>query len=1292
MNRKLVIVFFLIFSSIFVVVYSISTNAAPPPPTPSSDDGAKEAIEQAVLNSIDGQREYVLGYLINDVQVADVQLSQDGSWGVVYLEMIDPQTGEVLPSEPGLAFARWTGSDWEITLPTDPGWIDLVMTAPETLLTEEYKISYIEMYQTEILSTQATYSGYLLPWEAGKTVYLSQSTGHDKYIPSGSAHYSFDFYIYKTMYQLRASKAGTVWKTRWDVPDGDASDMGNYIVLKDTSTSPTTYQLYLHLAQDSIPVDLRTEGAYVSQGQFIGIADDTGQSTGHHLHFHVHTNPDSYWGTSVDITFDDVNINGGRPRRESDLKYCTRAGDVCNQYRNFYISGNVDPGDNAPPIGELFEPTTGFLADSSTIHVEGWSFDEESGVNHARLLAYYDNNWQEVGEDITEVAFSTDWNMCSDEVPNGPVSIALRIWDNAGNLSIGLPGLTHIIKNYSCNDLTPTCEPGENQIGIYSDTDFQGNCQILDLGEYTQLSPSSDNNVEAIQVGANVSAELFNEANFSGRSETIFQNESDLDDNQIGGNEISSIRVSSRSKPLTSPVELIYPIEGKQFPLNSSLSFYWRDPGGGTQFQVQVNGPQGETSSEWLSKPYWITSGLQLPEGAYTWKVRARNCADSSCNSPWSDSSAFNITSGTQVSSIIAPFSDDLESGPQNWQSSGIWVLLNNPDRSHSNSHSWYYGLSPDFNYDTGNPNSGGLTSVPILIPSNNFVLRFWYRYNTEGPGKNWDQRWIQISADGGPFDNVLQLYDDEPNYWLQAQIDLSAYAGKTIQIRFFFTSLDEQKNAPYEGWMIDDIEIVQDSLPTCSDADDTPAGANSISIGQTISGKICPVGDIDHFSFEGSAGDRIVLDIDTPTNNPVEHLDLYLFLVDSDGQSELAQHDDEILGLQIDPHLGYQLTRSGTYYVRARLWTHPSHGGEEFSYNLTLSKDNSNPQGKFASPLTGSHLKDSQNLILSVNATDIESGISHVEFLYHSGDWLATNWQPIGIDQDGSDGWQIDFDTTALPEQENIAFFANVYNWAGNWNGAGTWDLTLDRTPPETALNSLEPEQQSTAIKLQWTGSDNLSGIEYYEVQSRTGTGNWSGIQPNPSGSEDNRLFIGQSGNQYSFRLRGVDRAGNQESFPQDAETSTIIPDAATLCSTPDAWDNSGNDNTPSSASLVNVDDPPKTHNFCNPLTVDHLGDEDWIIFAVESGVDYLMESTPLSEMTGSILELYAADGTTLITNSQSKIIGENARIILTSDRTDQVYLRIRHLDGNIAGNIVSYNLKVNTFLPIFFPFIQIK
>ncbi len=1291
MNRKLVILLFLIFISILITLYSISTDAAPPSPTPPANEKQVEMIENGVKDAVDVEQEFVLGYLVNDVQVSEIQISQDETWGVIFLELVDPQTGELLPSEPGLAFARWNGTEWEITLPSDPRWIELLNSAPQELLSAEYKTDYDEMYRAELLSAGGTYAGYLLPWEAGKTVYLSQSTGHDQYIPSGSAHYAFDFYISKTMYNLRAAKSGTVWRTRWNVPNGDDSDMGNYIVLKDTSTSPTTYQLYLHLAQNSIPAELRTQGVYVPQGQFIGVADDTGKSTGHHLHFQVHTNPDSYWGTSVDITFDDVDINGGRPRRESDLPYCTRPGDVCKKFRNAYVSNNGDPVDVDPPTGDLFEPVIGSLINASSVHVEGWVFDQDSGLNNAQLIAYFKDAWHDVGPVITDIAFSTDWDMCANGVPDGPVGLAIRVQDNSGNFSQGLPGLTHVIKDYQCTSTAPACGPGANQIGVYSESDYGGKCQIMDVGNYTELS-AFNNSIESIQVGSNVMAQLFSEPNFTGRSETIFNNEGDLEDNLVGNNQITSLKITPRSAPPLFPTILLSPGNGDQIPSGSSLSFSWRDAGGGNQFQVSLSGPGGDLPpSEWLSTTNWHLPGNNLVQGSYSWKVRARNCPDASCESGWSNPSTFSITSPSPgILSTSAPFVDDLESGTGNWHSTGLWNLLQDQDRSHSSNHSWYYGSQTNLNYDTGGPNYGDLTTRPISIPNNNYILRFWYRYDTETDGANWDQRWVEISADGGPFETILQLDDDKDDYWLQETIDLSTYGGKSIRVRFHFATLDEIENNDHEGWLIDDVEIIQASFPACTDTDDTPAGANQINFGQTLSQKICPTGDVDFIKFDGQAGDHIVLDIDTPQNNPVEFLDLYLFLLDNDGQSTLSQHDDEILGIKFDPHLGYRLNRSGTYYVRVRLWSHPSHGGEDFTYNLTLTKDNSAPQAMFVSPVTGTYLADNQNYMLSVNASDQNSGISHIEFLYHSGDWQNSTWQVIGSDLDGSDGWGIEFDTSAVPEQKDIAFFANVYDWAGNWTGAGAWELGIDRNPPNSALGTLDQIQLSTAIQLEWIGSDNLSGINAFELQSQVSNGSWSPINPNPTSAETKRMFIGQPGNQYGFRVRAIDYAGNQESFPSNAETTTEIPSASILCSSPDEWDSSSNDNSPENAQKINLSGSPGTHNLCNPLSSDRLNDEDWVKFMAISGEKYLIESSPLSKVTGIILELFDSDGATLIASTQSLDMGEKARIIWTSDRNEQVYLRARHINGAIAGNIVSYQLKVNKFQPIFLPLIH--
>ena len=1290
MNRKLVFVFFIIFTSIFLVVYSISTTAAPPPPADSGSE-EKDRIKEAVLQAIDGQREFVLGYLVNDVQVSSVALSDDESTGVIYLELVDPESGEILPTEPGLAFAVQTGADWEIILPTDPGWIDLVESAPQELLTDEKKISYAEMYLTETQAAEATYSGYLLPWEAGRTVYLSQSTGHDRYIPSGSAHYSFDFYISKTMYQIRAAKAGTVWRARWEVPNGNDDDMGNYLVLKDETTSPATYQLYLHLAKDSIPEDLRTVGTYVAQGQFIGVADDTGVSTGHHLHYHVHTNPNSYWGTSVDITFQDVNINGGRPRRESDLQYCTRPGDVCNQFRNAYVSGNVAPGDHIPPIGDLFEPATGLEVNSNLVSFDGWAFDDESGVSSIRLIAYFNDSWHEVGKDFTGTTFAGSWDMCTDKVPDGPVSLALKIRDKAGNVSLGLPGLTHIEKDYDCSQELIECIPAENQVAVYTSSDFQEICRIFGIGGYAQLSPDIDLNIESIRTGDNVFVEIFHERDYAGRSDTIFQNDSDLEDNPVRGDQVRSFIVSPNSSPLLAPQNLIYPLPGKQFNATESLSFSWRYSGSGKEFQVMIEDPSGDVYSEWLAETFWISDNLQLSEGLRSWKVRARSCPDPACEGPWSDSAIFEITPAPPaLLSTAAPFTDTLESGPVNWSSTPMWTLINDSNRAHSSDHAWYYGNPSEFDYDTGSSNSGSLTSKPISIPGNDYQLKFWYRYETEAPIPRWDQRWVQISANGSPFENVLQLDNDANNFWLQAAVDLTPYAGQEIQIRFYFTTLDSINNANHQGWLIDDIEITQGTQPACNDGNDQPASAELINFNQTLTRDICPGGDIDYYRFTGLAGERVVLDIDTPIGDPVDYLDLYLFLLDEDGRSELAQHDDEILGTILDPHLGYQLKRDGTYYVRARLWSHPSHGGDEFDYQISLTKDNNPPEGTLVQPQTFTYINDFPEIDLAATASDNESGIQKVEFWYHSADWQTSDWELLDIDQDGTDGWGLTLDANNFPEQDGAAFFAKVYDWAGNWDGSGAWEIGFDRTQPVTGLQNLLPDQGSTAFQLQWNGADNLSGMNFYQLQFNKNGAAWENLLPSPTSAETKRWFIGQAGSSYGFRIRGVDIAGNLEDFPVNPETSTSIPNPATLCSSPDPSEGAGNDNSPENSSPVDLASEPAEHNFCNPLAGNRLNDEDWVNFEVEVGQVYLLESLPTAEMTASIIELYASDGTTLLASDQAVGFNESSRIIWTSDRSGKVLLRVRHIDGRVAGNIVTYKLKVHKFLPIFMPFIH--
>lgn len=1294
---------FLILLIIILGIWSISRGAlaasnlspAPPVPTPSPSEIEKEKVELAILKEYITQREFVLGFLAYDLGIENIDISENGTWSVGFLTLVDPQSGQVVPAEAGLAIARLKRGEWNATLPADPGWLNLIQSVPNDILTEEQKEFYIEINAEARPTVSLTLGGYLLPWEAGKTVYLSQSTGHDQYIPSGSAHYGFDFYVPQTMYDLYASKAGTVWLAKWDVPNYDASGIGNYLVLEDTSTNPTTYQLYLHLAKDSIPPALREQGAYVAQGQFIGVADDTGQSTGHHLHFQVHTNPDSYWGTSIDITFDDVDINGGRPRISSDKPYCTRPNDVCNQFRSAYISGNTIHGDTSPPIGDIFEPTTGITINSPSVFIEGWASDEGSGLDRIRIIAHYANSWHEIGKEFTTNLFSTSWDMCSANVPDGPVSLALKIWDQQGNPAQGLPGLSHFTKDYSCNPPPPACTPGNNQVALFEKTDYSGECLILAIGDYPDSSyfgEIGNDNIESILVGSDVLATLYLHNIFSGRGDTFEAHDSSLNDNIVQNNQASSIIVRPRNQPPSAPLKLIAPLNGAILPGYSSLSLSWLDPGGSTQFQAQLQPPGAVNPllSPWLDNPIWKMDTINLDPGQYTWRVRARNCLDLSCRSPWSSTQTFTITAPqTTPASIVAPFTDNVENNSSNWTSSGLWNRLNDSTYAHGGNYSWYYGQASDRNYDDGTPNTGDLTLRPVTIPDASYVLRFWYRYQTETSEKHWDQRWVQISENNGPYVNVQQLSDDVVDEWLHSSINLASYAGKTIRIRFHFATNDNELNS-FKGWNLDDFEITSIALPSCSDTNNSPPTATPMEFGQTLSGTICPSGDIDYYKFTGTAGERIVVDIDTPTANRPEGLDLIIYLLDSDGSSSVASHDDEIYGERLDPHLGYLLTHSGTYYIKAHLWSHPSVGGENYLYTINLSKDNTPPTANFSNVQTGDSFPGNESIPLSVQANDNGSGISHVQFLYHSEDWINTNWQQLAIDQNGEDGWGISFDPTSLKEVKDIAFYANVFDWAGNWTGTGVWDLSIDRTPPISTLTPLAGIQESTAILLQWSSRDNLSGIEHFEVQFQENNGAWINVTPNPVGSSTQQWFIGQSETDYGFRMRAVDYAGNQETYPSASETDTIIPDIATLCSSPDPLDTGRNDNSPITASSIAVGGTAQTHNFCNPITSDRLNDEDWVKFTVQKNQRYFIQSLPQANMSASILELYALDGTTLITSYHPTEFGKVSLLRWTSDRDGQIFLRIRHIDGRIAGNIVAYQLSVNKEVPVFLPLVH--
>jgi murein DD-endopeptidase MepM/ murein hydrolase activator NlpD len=1009
----------------------------------------RSQVEQAIEDALNDSRNDLLVAELYKTDIEKLELSQDSQWATAWLVPQDPMTGQAIQTEPGLAVVQKRGDEWVAVLPDNPSWITAVQSAPDGLLSPQQKSDWLDMYgESSSIAEAGPFKGYMLPFAAGTRLVLTRSILHNNPPdPAKDMHYAFDFAAYydssgsSPMFPIYAAKAGTVKYAVWQNPNGNEK-YANYVVLEDTTTVPTTYQVYFHLAQDSIPNALRTRGTAVLQGQYIGLADDTGISTGNHLHFQVHTNPNSYWGKAVDITFEDVLINGGRPRTVAEARYFSQFG---AQGQTDYISGNKVRVAPTPPAGDIAEPENGITLTGLSLHLKGWALDDDSFIRSAQFIAKYNGEWHSLGTPTgapqTRLDFEMDWDLCADGVPDGPISLALRLSDYAGSQTYDLPGLRHFIKNFTCPFPPPPCEPTPDQAALYASPDYRGDCQVFNTGDFSlpaALNGLGEDSTASIKLGANIQASLWANSNKTGRSQTFFASDSNLSDNWIGAGTVSSLRVQTKNSAPLPPI-LTWPSNGALFSAGAVLNLAWQDGGGDAAYQVKLN---GTNILDWLSEP--VLHLDSLTPGIYKWQVRARNLSNT-LTSNWSMERTFTISSASVPASISItnyPYLEGMESNAPGWAASSGWTLAT--DYNHTTGEDEGKSYQYSYNLD-GSTSSGDLTSPPLVIPAgSSYFLRFWYLYQTESSGKHWDQRWIQISEDGGPFKNVLQLYDDPADTWLQSPaIPLSGYAGETIQARFHFDTLDGSYNT-YKGWYVDDFSITADPPPTCSDShepnDSTLQAAVFDSFNTSLSAAICSGGDVDFYQFNGKAGDRIGASVDAQDSG--SKLDSRLYLLDSDGASILAAGEDQIPHQRFDASLTYILPRDGIYYLKVLARDHPSVGGNDSSYNLRLIKEQDFPSAQFVYPASGSLLPETQFKI-SISASDASSGISHVEFFWHSTDWQNSDWEKIGEDWDGKDGWSIPMDLSNLPYEKGLAAYAKIYDWAGNETNIGAWNLT---------------------------------------------------------------------------------------------------------------------------------------------------------------------------------------------------------------------------------------------------------
>jgi glutamyl endopeptidase len=139
---------------------------------------------------------------------------------------------------------------------------------------------------------------------------------------------------------------------------------------------------------------------------------------------------------------------------------------------------------------------------------------------------------------------------------------------------------------------------------------------------------------------------------------------------------------------------------------------------------------------------------------------------------------------------------------------------------------------------------------------------------------------------------------------------------------------------------------------------------------------------------------------------------------------------------------------------------------------------------------------------------------------------------------------------------------YPQLYWWVDASNSVGVTTsgyrpFGIDRVNPSSSVTSLDAVSLETAFQVSWSGTDDLSGLRWYDVQVRDATHSGSSWHDwMQSTEETTALFKGQPGHTYCFRSRAMDTASNWEAYPaaETGDTCTSV-DPTAAPSTP-WWD----------------------------------------------------------------------------------------------------------------------------------------
>lgn len=129
--------------------------------------------------------------------------------------------------------------------------------------------------------------------------------------------------------------------------------------------------------------------------------------------------------------------------------------------------------------------------------------------------------------------------------------------------------------------------------------------------------------------------------------------------------------------------------------------------------------------------------------------------------------------------------------------------------------------------------------------------------------------------------------------------------------------------------------------------------------------------------------------------------------------------------------------------------------------------------------------------------------------------------------------------------DQDTIVRY-QAWDNAGNPSDVGQYNVKLDKTAPISTVSSPESvisdaAQTEVEFTVNWSGNDGSgAGISNYSIQIKRDNQTWENWVVGTTSTST--TYEGTIGHKYCFRSKAADELGNEESYPEDADTCTSV------------------------------------------------------------------------------------------------------------------------------------------------------